>query len=175
MSDLLTRTQPKKSPVVPVAHVHTRVAPAKITGCGVVDYYVHGALKMTVHPAFSAATLVKIMEMGLPVKELTTLQASLAVPAERLAPMLGISKATFHRSKVAGSKLNTAVSDRVVRFAKLLGKAAKVFGGLEEANQWLNSPQFGLGGAVPLDYAKTEVGAREVENLLGRIEYGVYS
>ena len=33
----------------------------------------------------------------------------------------------------------------------------------------------GLGGAIPLEYAETEVGAREVENLLGRIEYGVYS
>jgi putative toxin-antitoxin system antitoxin component (TIGR02293 family) len=56
-----------------------------------------------------------------------------------------------------------------------MGKAVKVFGGIEEARQWLNSPQFGLGGAVPLDYAETEIGAREVENLLGRIEYGVYS
>lgn len=48
-----------------------------------------------------------------------------------------------------------------------------MFDGLEAAKQWLNAPQVGLGGAVPLDYAKTEVGAHEVENLLGRIEYGV--
>jgi len=33
----------------------------------------------------------------------------------------------------------------------------------------------GLGGETPLEYAETEVGAREVEDLLGRIEYGVYS
>ena len=39
----------------------------------------------------------------------------------------------------------------------------------------VNSPQVGLGGAVPLDYAETELGAREVEDLLSRIEYGVYS
>jgi uncharacterized protein (DUF2384 family) len=39
----------------------------------------------------------------------------------------------------------------------------------------LKHPQYGLGGAVPLDYAETEVGAREVDNLLGRIDYGVYS
>jgi uncharacterized protein (DUF2384 family) len=39
----------------------------------------------------------------------------------------------------------------------------------------LRSPQIGLGGAVPLAYAETELGAREVEDLLGRIEYGVYS
>ena len=117
----------------------------------------------------------EVLQVGLPVNELTVLQASLAVPADKLAPMLGISKATFHRRKGAGSKLNPAVSDRVVRFARLLGKAAKVFGDIEDAKQWLKSAQFGLGGAVPLDYAKTEVGAREVENLLGRIEYGVYS
>jgi len=26
-----------------------------------------------------------------------------------------------------------------------------------------------------LEYAETEIGAREVDNLLGRIDYGVYS
>jgi len=62
-----------------------------------------------------------------------------------------------------------------VRYARLLGQAFKVFEDLESAKQWLNAPQVGLGGAIPLEYARTEIGAREVENLLGRIEYGVYS
>ena len=66
-------------------------------------------------------------------------------------------------------------SDRVVRFARLMGKAIKVMESEEAARKWLNSPQVGLGGALPLEYAATEVGAREVENLLSRIEYGVYS
>jgi putative toxin-antitoxin system antitoxin component (TIGR02293 family) len=105
---------------------------------------------------------------------LDALQASLAVPMEKLVPMLGISKATLHRRKAEG-RLDQAESDRVVRFAKLMGKAVEVMESEENARQWLNSPQFGLGGAVPLEYAETEVGAREVENLLGRIEYGVYS
>ena len=102
------------------------------------------------------------------------LQASLAVPMETLVPMLGISKATLHRRK-AGGRLGPAESDRVVRFARLMGKAVEVMESEENARQWLTSSQFGLGGAVPLDYAETEVGAREVEDLLGRIEYGVYS
>ena len=46
---------------------------------------------------------------------------------------------------------------------------------IENGRRWLASPQVGLGGAIPLEFAETEVGAREVENLLGRIEYGVYS
>ena len=56
-----------------------------------------------------------------------------------------------------------------------MGKAVVVMESLENARKWLFSPQVGLGGAVPLEYAETEVGAREVENLLGRIEYGVYA
>ena len=93
---------------------------------------------------------------------------------ERLIPLLGISKATLHRRK-AGGRLDTAESDRVVRYARLLGQAAGVMESLESGRRWLASPQVGLGGAVPLEYAQTEVGAREVENLLGRIDYGVYS
>jgi putative toxin-antitoxin system antitoxin component (TIGR02293 family) len=105
---------------------------------------------------------------------LADLQTSLDVPMERLVPMLGISKATLHRRKVGG-RLGPAESDRLVRFARLMGKALEVMESEGNARQWLTSPQFGLGGAVPLDYADTEVGAREVEDLLGRIEYGVYS
>ena len=111
---------------------------------------------------------------GLPVQELEVLRDSLDVPIELLASKLGISNATLHRRKRQG-RLGPAESDRVVRLARLVGKAAKVLGGMDAARQWLNSPQFGLGGAVPLDYAETEIGAREVENLLGRVEYGVYS
>ena len=171
----LTKLRTKKIPVVAAAHHGTGFAPAKITGSGVVSYYINGALKPMLHASFNPSQLVEVLQVGLPLTELADLQASLAVSADKLAPMLGISKATFHRRKGAGSKLKPAVSDRVVRFARLLGKAVKVFGDIEDAKQWLNAPQFGLGGAVPLDYAKTELGAREVENLLGRIEYGVYS
>ena len=56
-----------------------------------------------------------------------------------------------------------------------MGKAVEVLESQENARRWLSAPHVGLGGAVPLEYAATEVGAREVDDLLGRIEYGVYS
>jgi len=91
-----------------------------------------------------------------------------------LACKLGISRATLHRRRASG-RLDPEESDRVVRFARLLGKAIEVLESAENAQRWLRSPQLGLGGEVPLDYAESEVGAREVEDLLGRIEFGVYS
>jgi putative toxin-antitoxin system antitoxin component (TIGR02293 family) len=118
--------------------------------------------------------LINQILSGLPVQELKDLQVSLDVPMEKRVPMLGISNATLHR-RMAGGRLGPVESDRVVRFARLMGKAVEVMESAENARQWLTSPQFGLGGAVPLEYAETEVGAREVEDLLGRIEYGVYS
>lgn len=48
-----------------------------------------------------------------------------------------------------------------------------VFGDQDDARTWLRRPQWGLGGAIPLEYARTDPGAREVEALLDRIEYGV--
>lgn len=122
----------------------------------------------------TTAKLIASLKAGLPFRELEALQASLALPMERLLPMLGISKATLHRRKAAG-RLDPAESDRVVRYARLMSWAIEVLESMESARQWLNAPQVGLGGAIPLEYAETEVGAREVEDLLGRIEYGVYS
>jgi len=108
------------------------------------------------------------------VSELDALRESLGISMELLAPKLGLSKATLHRRKATG-RLHAAESDRVVRYARLVGRAREVLESEEAARTWLRSPQVGLGGAIPLDYAETEVGAREVEDLLGRIEHGVYS
>src|SRR5713101_4700846 len=118
MSTTLTKLRAKKTPGVTIAHHVTALAPVKITGSGVVNYYVHGPLKEITNAGFNPSQLIEVVQMGLPMTELTELQASLAVPADKLAPMLGISKATLHRRK-AGGRLGQAESDRVVRFARL--------------------------------------------------------
>jgi|SRR5208337_3138052 len=138
---------------------------------GVVAYCLH---ETAVAAEYSTSKLVQVVEAGLPVEELEVLRAGLDLPMEQLASRLGISKATLHRRKRTG-RLEPGESDRVLRFARLAGKAVEVLETRENARRWLSSPQMGLGGAVPLDYAETELGAREVEDLLGRIEYGVYS
>ncbi len=48
----------------------------------------------------------------------------------------------------------------------------EVFENEESARRWLKRPQIGLGGKVPLELLKTEAGAREVEDLLVRIDHG---
>jgi putative toxin-antitoxin system antitoxin component (TIGR02293 family) len=118
--------------------------------------------------------LIRKIQKGLRFSELETLQNSIGMPFEQLAAKLCISRSTLQRRKAAG-RLSPDESDKVLRFARLLEHATDVFGDVDKARAWLKHPQYGLGGAVPLDYAETEIGAREVDNLLGRIDYGVYS
>src|SRR5215467_5331908 len=123
-----------------------------------------------VHPT----ELIQRIQKGLRFSELKTLQDTLDVPFEQLAAKLCISRSTLQRRKAAG-RLSPDESDKVIRYSRLLQQATDLFGNVEKARAWLKHPQFGLGGAVPLDYASTEAGAREVENLLGRMKYGGYS
>jgi len=123
----------------------------------------------------STPQLIEEVRVGLSYSELEALQVALGLPMERLAALVGLSRATLQRRKKSEGKLSPIQSDRVVRLARLMGKAIDVLESEEAARQWLTSIQRGLGGVTPLEYAETEVGAREVENLLGRIEHGVFS
>jgi len=118
--------------------------------------------------------LVRSVEQGLPLTKLEELRRNLDLPMDRLAPRLGLSKATLHRRKIDG-RLSSDESDKVVRFARLYDKALEILGTGQNARVWLSTSQFGLGGKIPLDFAQTEVGAREVEDLLTRIDFSVYS
>lgn len=102
------------------------------------------------------------------------LQELLGLSEERLGALLGMSRATLHRRKKSGT-MDRAESDRVVRFGRLFRQAVVVLGNERVAREWLSAPAYAFGGELPLDYADTEAGAREVEALLGRIEHGVFS
>jgi putative toxin-antitoxin system antitoxin component (TIGR02293 family) len=141
----------------------------KALGTGLVALHVAAR-----QPTPSPGQVIQAVSAGADFKELTALREELDLPMEQLAAKLGFSRATLHRRKASG-RLTSDESDKIVRYARLLGQAARVFGGADNARQWLKAPQRGLAGAVPLDYAETETGAREVEKLLGRIDYGVYS
>ena len=85
-----------------------------------------------------------------------------------------IATRTLSRRKTEG-RFQTDESERLFRIAALYDRAVEVLGGRDRASAWFKGPKKALGGKTPLQYADTEPGAREVENLLGRLEYGVFS
>lgn len=141
---------------------------------GIIASHVHGAKTKEAEALRATPTVIQAVQRGLPFDELEALRVALDLPLDQLAPKLGMSLATLHRRKQEG-RLTQAESDRLMRYARLMRQAMELFRDETSSREWLKRPAFGLGGAVPLDYADTEMGAREVEDLLGRIAYGVYS
>jgi putative toxin-antitoxin system antitoxin component (TIGR02293 family) len=122
----------------------------------------------------AAPYLINRVRDGLPLAEFHTTREMLGVSEERLGTLLGMSRATLHRRKKSGH-LDRAESDRLVRYARLFSRASDALGGVAGARSWLGAPARAFNGECPLDYADTEIGAREVEALLGRIQHGVFS
>lgn len=139
-----------------------------------VDQLIVGGLGDSLAVDLEPSEVIPLIKEGLPVEEMVALQGALAISVEQFAGLLGVSNATYHRRKEE-DRLTSSESERVLRYARLFGMAVNVLESKEYAREWLGSPQHGLGGEVPLDYARTELGATEVERLLGRIAYGVYS
>ena len=114
------------------------------------------------------------VEKGFHRRAVDRVKAALGVSDAEMAQVLGISQKTISRlRKKTTARLGAAASDRLYRVAALFALAVQVLGDEEAARTWLHAEQMALGGRRPLDLARTEVGAREVERLLGRLEYGV--
>jgi putative toxin-antitoxin system antitoxin component (TIGR02293 family) len=119
--------------------------------------------------------LIREIERGLAFKSLRTLEALSGVDALAIASVIGIPERTLARRKTAG-RLSPHESERLFRISTVFEKAVELFeGDVPTAVSWLTAPKAALGNHSPLAYSRTEVGAREVESLIGRIEHGVFS
>jgi putative toxin-antitoxin system antitoxin component (TIGR02293 family) len=117
---------------------------------------------------------IESVREGLSIKWLMKVASELRVPERTLAEALNISSRTFDR-RLKGGVLSPTESDSLARVARLLERATEIFGSVEKARGWVSTPLAALGGETPLQRADTSVGAMQVDDLLGRIDYGVYS
>lgn len=126
-------------------------------------------------PLNKAGALADLVREGLPVKSLLLLAERLGIRQAEISEKIGIPKRTLTRRLSQHSRLTAAESDRAVRLAQVYSNAAETLGNGDKAATWLKTPNRALRGGRPLDQLDTDPGVREVEDVLGRIAYGVYS
>jgi len=119
--------------------------------------------------------LAHLVREGLPAASVSALAERLHVGNGTLSDKLGIPLRTLSRRLSKASLLTPAESDRTVRMARVYASAIEMIGDEDKAIEWLRTPNRALGGERPLDQLDTDTGARMVEDILGRIAYGVYS
>ncbi len=114
---------------------------------------------------------------GSPAEAMAKLVASVvSLSSDLVLAAIGVSERSFARRKAAPrARLPVNESERLWRFAEILGHSTRVFGSQAEAEQWLGRPALGLDHRKPIDLLRTHPGARLVSEYLTRIEYGVYA
>ena len=121
----------------------------------------------------SHVALVDNIRKGLSVDVIDKLVIELGIAQQTLLQVIALPSATLTRRR-ASKRLAPLESDRVYRVAKCYRTAVEMFeGNAESARRWFIEPAKALGGESPLDFLDTEVGADEVQKLIGRLEQGV--
>ena len=113
------------------------------------------------------------IKKGLPLSYFNSLCREIDLPEKRLAKVVSIPVSTLATRKKKGN-FTFPESERLARIGRIYNRAVEVFEDKSLAKQWLKKPLFHLDGIAPIEFIDTELGAMEVENLLGRIEHGVF-
>jgi putative toxin-antitoxin system antitoxin component (TIGR02293 family) len=117
-----------------------------------------GDLREAIREGFRPAVVNELMRAsGLTLKE--------------LSDALDLSPRSLQRRRSSG-RLARYESDRLYRLARIVALANECLGDRDRALRWLKHPNRALGGIAPVAAVDTEIGARQVENILGRIAYG---
>jgi putative toxin-antitoxin system antitoxin component (TIGR02293 family) len=111
---------------------------------------------------------------GLPFESLERVMDQFGINREEISAALDLPPRTLARRKQE-RRLRRDESDRLFRLVRIATQASEVLGSREKAARWLHTPNRALGSIKPLELLDTDLGTRQVEEILGRIEHGVYS
>ena len=118
--------------------------------------------------------LIEAIRNGLSYDSLEAVKTRFDIKADTINALLDLPPRTLARRKKS-RRFRSEESDRLVRVARIGTLAEETLGTRAKAIAWLRMSNRALGGVAPLSRLDTDVGTREVEDLLIRIAQGVYS
>jgi putative toxin-antitoxin system antitoxin component (TIGR02293 family) len=132
-----------------------------------------GGKKVLGAHAGQAGVLLKRLRNGLPYQTFDSVRENLQLETERMQQIVGVPARTLARRKISRT-FTKEESDRLYRVARIAALAADVLGEEARAFAWLRTPNRSLEGDAPVDRLDTDLGTQQVEQLLGRIDHGIF-
>lgn len=123
-------------------------------------------------PGIGAAEVREHVRSGLPYRSLESVRERLGLTVPETVAILAMPERTLARRRAA-RRLAGDESDRLYRVARVAAYAVDVLGSEEKAVAWLRRSNRALGGQAPLQHLDTDIGARQIEEILGRLAHGV--
>lgn len=117
---------------------------------------------------------MNVARFGVSKKDLENLKAKTKLDYDKLAKALSVTRATLINKKKQ-EKFNAALSERIIGLADIYSYGYEVFEDEERFNLWMFKPNKALNGEMPYELIDNQFGREEVKNIIGRIDYGVYS
>ena len=140
---------------------------------GAIENLLGGKAVLRANP-HSTLDWIEVIRQGLPAAAVDSLLKAIQLSQSDLARALDIPERTLARRKREGV-LNSEESAKLLRLARIVGRANEVFESSEAAIHWLKAPNTSLGRKTPLSLLDTDIGAESVLDTLGRIEHGVFA
>ena len=114
---------------------------------------------------------------GVAVGEAIETMRAWSIPVARFAAILGCSERKWSRARAGApdALLSPTESDRLLRTRRVLDHARIVFDDDGDTAAWLSTPNHALSGESPLSLMDTDAGVHVVDEVLTRIEFGVYA
>lgn len=122
----------------------------------------------------SSADIVKRIRAGFAARAAADLIGYYGLDDHQAEKVLGCSMKTLARRLKAHQPLDAVQSDRVYRVTRVGGHAEKVFEDAALARDWMVSPNRALAGSTPIELLDTDAGAERVDEILYRIEHGIF-
>jgi putative toxin-antitoxin system antitoxin component (TIGR02293 family) len=123
-------------------------------------------------PAFAFSWLD--IAHGVPLRALEDFSIYSGLQLKDLLEVIIPARTLKHRRQ-RQEPLNLDESDRLARVARLYELAVKVFGDADKARRWLSKPKQRFRELSPVAMMRTELGGRQVEEMLYQIDEGVFA
>lgn len=133
-----------------------------------------GGTKVLHAEVHSDLDLVAAAMNGISAEAASVIVESGLLAADELYSLV-IPRRTFDRRREDNRPLTVVEADRLLRAVRVVVRAIDALGSTEKARIWLRTANRSLRGLVPISLLETDIGARMVEQTLGRIEHGVHS
>lgn len=117
---------------------------------------------------------IGMIKEGISKKDLENLKEKAGFDYNQLSKVLSVARATLINKK-GNEKFDVSLSEKIVNVADIYSYGYEVFEDENRFNSWIFRSNKALGGQSPYDLLDSQYGREEVKNLIGRVDYGVYS
>ncbi|MES1261898.1 MAG: antitoxin Xre/MbcA/ParS toxin-binding domain-containing protein [Acidobacteriota bacterium] len=122
----------------------------------------------------SATALIDLPPGSVPFASVDRLSEKLSIEPAALLALISMPERTAARRKHEGF-LKSEEADRLLRVARILEEATRVFGSEPKAARWLSTGSPALYACTPLSLLDSDAGTQAVSDELGRIAFGDFA